>query len=561
MAGMVRGFGDTMSQARWMRGRAGIVQRGVDVRAARNGRVGVTEMNDRQKSAGRDAPQREKAAGAGLSEAPDVEVGAVLGSAQRVGLPPGAVGRAELLFLQRTVGNRAATRFVGRSAATVQRKPSLSGLKKAVGVGKKPSAAAKAEKAGIQAKSAKVVTVSELEKQISMLESATSKLVKAHHPGDTMSHKAAFEVQGAAQRITRNLGRTYPDHAKRLGRIIDETQLILDEIRVENTRRQAQNVYHEAGRTDTRGQQGALTKLTVRDVFDKARDQPAPNAEVVGFLKERGFATYEQAFDDALAKSATDSRMEAERHLARLQPELFGHTERSRSRAAAQTMGLSPAELAAIQTFSAQDYRYINPATANDPAWLAANYSDLVDDPKTLEEWAELQDQLAAAGHTLDQRLADRRKDLTALREEGGLHTGIALTGLQKMPVWKGVAYRGEAIDEKRFYPRFVKNGDGFRPRNPTFTWKTITSISKDEHRAKGFKSMGHGSYRVLWKFEVINGRDIEGLSINRTEREVALLPGAEFAYGEIKVVRAGKFVEGFGHTNWELEITAKQIK
>jgi hypothetical protein len=456
---------------------------------------------------------------------------------------------------------------------TVQRKgPSLSGLKKAVGLGKKPGAAEKAEKAGIRAGSAKIVTVSDLEKQISTLEAATAKLVKAHRHGDTMSHKAAFEVQRAAQRISRNLpdqdskaskvlGRMYPDQVRRLGRISDETQLILDEIRVQNTRSQAQAIYHEAGRTGSRGQQGALTKLTDRRAFDKAPDRPAPNEQVVAFLAKSTFQSYEEAFEDALAKSTVDPRMEAEENLRRLQPALFTYTERSRSRAAADTMGLSPAELAAIQTYSVQDYRYINPATANDPAWLAANYPDLADKDKTLEEWAQLQDQLAAAGQTLDQRLADRRKDLTALREEGGLHSGVALQGLLKMPVWRGAAYRGEAMDEKRFDARFVKDGDGFRPLDPTFTWKTITSISKDESKARGFMNMGEGLYRVIFKFEVTNGRDIEGLSMNRGEREVALLPGAEFAYGDIKVLTAGKHVEGFGQVSWQLQITAKQIK
>lgn len=492
-------------------------------------------------------------------------------------MPPGAAGRAHLLWVQRAAGNQAAVRLVRPSPVTVQRAPSVSGLKKAVGVGKKPTAAAKAEKAGVKAKSAKIATVPQLNKQIATLESSTSKLVKAHQTGDTMGHKAAFEVQGAAQRILRNLpdqdakaskvlGRTYPDQVRRLQRIIDETQLILDEVRVESTRRQAQNAYLQAGRTGARGQQGALTKLTAgsRRAFDDAPDRPAPNDAVKDYLKQHKFATYEDAFDDALAKSARPepNADRAEANLSGLQPELFHYTERSRSRAAARTMGLSAAELAAIQTFSAQDYRYINPATANSSTWLAANHPDLVDKPdKDEDEWAQLQDQLVDAGQTLNERMADRRKDLTTLREEGSLHTGVALQGLLKMPAWKGFAYRGEKLDAARFDARFAKQGESFKAREPTFSWKTITSISKDEHKAKGFTNMGSGLYKVLWKFQVTSGRDIEGLSVNRREREVALLPGAEFAYTDIKVLKAGKFVEGLGQYPWELEITAKQVK
>jgi len=344
--------------------------------------------------------------------------------------------------------------------------------------------------------------------------------------------------------------------------VVDESQLILDEARVQETRRQAQNIYLEAGRTDTKGQQGALTNLTVRHAFDGAPDQPAPNPQVLAYLEEHGFNTYEEAFDDALAQSLTDPGQTAEGDLERMHRDLFRHAERSKSRASAAGMGLSAAELAAIQAYSAQDYRYINPAAANDPGWLTANFPDLADKPvKSLEEWAELQDLLAAEGQTLDQRLTQRNKQLTALREEGGLHTGVALEGFRKMPVWRGVAYRGERLDAKRFYPRFVKQGKGFAPRIPTFAWKTITSISKSEGKARGFMDMGSGDYRLLYEFEVMDGRDIEGLSLARREREVALLPGAEFAYGPIEVVREGKFVEGFGQVSWELRVKAKQIK
>ena len=82
--------------------------------------------------------------------------------------------RGQLLHLQRTAGNQAVQRLV-----SVQRRPSLSGLKKVVGLGKK-SAAEKASKAGVKAQNAKLATVADLEQQLSMLESATSKLVASH---------------------------------------------------------------------------------------------------------------------------------------------------------------------------------------------------------------------------------------------------------------------------------------------------------------------------------------------------------------------------------------------
>lgn len=489
------------------------------------------------------------------------------------GLPPGLTA-GQMLFVQRAAGNRAAQRLIP-APVTVQRKgPSLSALKRAAGFGKKQSSpAAKAERAGIASRSAKVLTVADLEKQISTLEAATTKLAKAHEPGDGAGHRAALEVQRAAERIHKNLpdqdskaskllGRTYPEQIRRLRRIIDETQLILDEVRVENTRRDAQNVYLEAGRTATKGQKGAFENLSVRRVFDQAGAAPVPNAKVVAYLAEHGFKSYEEAWEHATEEQRSNPKSTAESGLHALQPELFTYTERSRSRATARSMGLSAAELAAIQVYSVQDYRYINPATANDPAWMKANFPDLADkDNKSLDDWAELQDQLAAAGQSLDQRLADRRNQLTSLREEGGLHTGVALQGLRKMPVWKGTAYRGENIDEKRFYARFVKQGETFAPKNPSFTWKTITSISKEQSVASGFAFSGNGMYRVMYHFEITNGRDIEGMSLNRKEREVALLPGAEFEYGPIEVVKPGKIsLDGF-HVPWVLRMDVRQTK
>jgi hypothetical protein len=529
---------------------------------------------DRLTSQGGGAAVRIKSLAPATNSESPTPFGSLLLRAPGAGAPI-AVRRAQMLSVQRTAGNRAAQRLATPGVVSLQRKAGALGrVKAAVGMrGSKRSVADKVEGQAAKAQSATVVTVADLEKQISNLESMMGKLSKAHQPGDSAGQRAASQVQAAANRILGNLpdqdskaskvlGRTYPAQVRRLRRVVDESQLILDEVRVESSRRQAQDIYLEAGRTANAGQQGALTKLTVRHLFDQAPDRPAPNAEVAAYLAEHGFRSYEDAFEDALSQTASNPDSGTEGQLQRMQPQLFKHAERSRSRTSATAMGLSAAELAAIQTYTAQDYRYINPAAANDPGWLAANFPDLADQPnKSLEEWAELQDLLAAEGQSLEQRLAERQKQLTAFREEGGLHTGVALKGLRKMPPWKGLAYRGENAEGKRFYPRYVRHGDSFLPRNPTFSWKTITSISKSEVAANTFMSMGSGNYQVMYEFEITNGRDIEGLSVNRREREIALLPGAEFAYGPIQVVQQGKFVEGFGEVPWRLRIKAKQIK
>jgi hypothetical protein len=483
-------------------------------------------------------------------------------------LPP-VFGPASLLSIQRAAGNRAARSLVQSSPLTVQRQGStMSALKKAVGVGKKkPGAAAKAEMAGVTAKT-KVATVTELKEQVSTLDSATRKLVRAHQPGDQASHMAAFEVNRAAVHILGNLpdqgskasrllGRTYPEEVGKLRRIIDDTQLILDEVRVANTRRQAENIYLEAGRGSA---PGALTKLQTPSIF-AAKTRPNPKPEVEPYFKAKGFSTYEDAFEDALAQTAQNPRAPAERDLRRLDNDLFEHQERASAEDRAAAMLLSPAELAAIQVFTAQDYRYINPATANEPAWMRKNFWALVDDPDKKEgDWLRLQQELGEQALTLGQRQALRRKELDALQQEGTLHSGVALHGLLKIPPWKGTGFRGEKIDAKRWDSRFVRDGNGFRPVDPTFTWKTITSVSKSKSKAEQFIA-GRGEYDVTWEFELINGRDIERLSWNREEREVALLPGAQFAYDSITVDEVGRHVEGWGFKSWRIRIKARQIK
>ena len=53
----------------------------------------------------------------------------------------------------------------------------------------------------------------------------------------------------------------YPEAVRRLGRVIDDTQLILDEVRVETSKAEAEQIYMESGQAAGTGQKGAFTKL------------------------------------------------------------------------------------------------------------------------------------------------------------------------------------------------------------------------------------------------------------------------------------------------------------
>ena len=241
--------------------------------------------------------------------------------------------RADRPVLQRALGNRADQALITPGAPTVQRMPSASGLKSAVGLGKKPSPTQKAEKLADKAGTAKVATTADLEKQIARLEAASRKLKaghikagqkaikaggKASDKHDKPTQDAAFLVKVAAQRIFDQLddpdqksrassGLAFAEQKKRLRRVIDENQLIYDEVRVEKTKREAGDIYVKSGRASGPGGQagkGAFTYLTPnakRWGYDELGPRPAVNAGSQAWMAEKGLTDY----DDAVEKSFT----------------------------------------------------------------------------------------------------------------------------------------------------------------------------------------------------------------------------------------------------------------
>lgn len=448
---------------------------------------------------------------------------------------------AQVLQLQRTAGNRAVSGLIGSGAVTVQR-GLRSGLKNALGMGSKQPAWAKAEQAGLEAQSAPTLTLKDLEKQISTLESATKKLQKAHAPGqvDLSNQVAANQVHQGGQRILGNARKSGASAAqlKRLRWIVDETQIILDAARVEGSRRQAQNIFLEGGRK-AKGEKGALEYLQTPSAFaKKAAGAPEPNDKVKAAMAKKGFTSFDQLYEEALADP---DHGKALKELQNMQKELSLYVNQTRGKATGLKLGLSEAEVAAIQAYTANDYTYINPATSNDKGWMG-NFG----------------------GRGQGATKAETRTKTGEIQQEGSLHTAIGVQGLLRLPVWKGVAYRGQTLQFKQFHDLFVKDGEGFRGRNPTFTWNTITSISKNDKAARDFVGAGKaGIAAILWTMDVTNGRDIEGISVNRAEEEVAILPGAQFAIASIEVVQTA-YTDPSPNgmkTPWMLYVRCKQVK
>jgi hypothetical protein len=138
----------------------------------------------------------------------------------------------------------------------------------------------------------------------------------------------------------------------------------------------------------------------------------------------------------------------------------------------------------------------------------------------------------------------------------------MALQGLLKLPVWPpGKCYRGEVLKKADFDEKYIETGKGkYRPKDKIMRRTSISSMSRLEKKAKDFwpiagPKVPAPKQNVLYEVEVTNGRNIEKLSNNAGEAEVATLPGAEF---EITSAEMLKHPSG---SNMYFLVKAKQRK
>lgn len=217
---------------------------------------------------------------------------------------------------------------------------------------------------------------------------------------------------------------------------------------------------------------------------------------------------------------------------------------------------LNPAEVAAVRIFTLGDYKYINPGVEQNRGWMfGQNANEILGtdpdakpdpgDPKVTDTmWAPLN------------KDADQR--MKAFMEEGQLHAGVLAKAADKLPVWRGVCFRGA-----RFAPDQVSSSFGVGKK---LTYKTFTSTSQSKQAADKFASGKGGdtapaadrTASVLVILTIRNGRDIQQISAAaKGEREILVLPGAEFTITSINEHKAG--VEGTPPATHWYTITAMQ--
>lgn len=184
--------------------------------------------------------------------------------------------------------------------------------------------------------------------------------------------------------------------------------------------------------------------------------------------------------------------------------------------------GLTEAEITAIKMYTGSAYLFMNPATAGDSEWLA-------------QQVPAMQHVLDSQARTVGQRTVDTGK----MREEGVVHSGVAMQGLAKMEVKKGTSYRGARMTPEKFDEAYGKRSH--------VVYKGFTSTGLEESTADLY-ARGGGERKpdpdqtvsVKCFFEVNDARDIKAISETPRENEWLLLPGASFEITKIVDAKQG---------------------
>jgi hypothetical protein len=208
-----------------------------------------------------------------------------------------------------------------------------------------------------------------------------------------------------------------------------------------------------------------------------------------------------------------------------------GMGERQAAVDIAQQFGLNEAELAAIKIFTASDYTYINPATANKDSWMKSQRQGTI--AKGTEKFRP-----NAKGLKLKEEL--EAKNLRNLKEQGAMHAGMMMKAAAKLPPFVTTAYRGARMTMKEFHERYS-------PDQPT-VFNAFVSSAITEEPARVFANGGgevtpsaDQTVSVMCLLSVTNGRDISALSVmGSIEKEVLLLPGSTFKVSNIEHLKEG---------------------
>lgn len=178
----------------------------------------------------------------------------------------------------------------------------------------------------------------------------------------------------------------------------------------------------------------------------------------------------------------------------------------------AQKYGLTEPEMAAVKLYTASDYLYINPATANSEGWMGAQEADVANN--------------AVA------KIPRSKKELMQM---GAMHAGAMMQALAKFEPVAMTTYRGSRESPESFKAKYQDTN--------VMKFSAFGSSASKEFPAEKFargegenSPLAHQTVSVFCIVEVTNGRQLGELSIyGAGENEVLLLPGAQFSITSIE--------------------------
>jgi hypothetical protein len=200
-----------------------------------------------------------------------------------------------------------------------------------------------------------------------------------------------------------------------------------------------------------------------------------------------------------------------------------------------ERLGVTPAEQAAIKTYTGNDYNLINPATQGSRSWMKAKVADPKLDKLHKPKDGTFED-TEAEGYVLPgtnkkvttkHATSGEEKWVSSLMSEGALHAALATRGLAKMPPYTRPTYRGEGLAEA---PK----------KDETLTLANMYSTTKTLSVAEGFMKKTTTADRpiaVLWVYTGGGGSDVSALSAIQGEGEVLVPAGAKYKVLEVREV------------------------
>jgi hypothetical protein len=214
-------------------------------------------------------------------------------------------------------------------------------------------------------------------------------------------------------------------------------------------------------------------------------------------------------------------------------------------------------ELFAIRVYTSGDYKYINPVLVNDRRFLETSIKDVgAKGTKQLTTWA-----FENVERNLDEKASRRGLSMDAMQ-----HSRRALAGLAKLPDAPPTeTYRGLALTPTEL--------DGYKKGNKAPPWAAFSSTSTNRGLAEGYAKeearKRQGKVPVLMISIVTQGKDIQPLSLYGAEREILVLPGAEFTVTQDPIQKNGVYevhqrqtaAPGWDNLNEELFTMLKKME